>query len=276
MSKTKDIPFSRMHIISESGVFVKHFRRAEKTAMKSYAHRDDYYMIVLLTDGYARVEVDLEKLELKSGEILVVSPWQVHGKPTGENWDADGWLLGFSPEILSEKEIRTAEEYSISPRPFSPGESTIKDIVVLCAMLEKNKDNESIAGALGAAVKSIVLVSLVTTDKDAASRYRSITTKLRKLLETHLTTEKSPAAYASMLNISEVYLNEAVKGATGLSAGGYIRSRAIVQAKRQLAYTSLTAKEIAFALGYDDYAYFSKLFKKYTGKSPAEYRRNLK
>ncbi|MBP3537127.1 MAG: hypothetical protein J6J93_06255 [Muribaculaceae bacterium] len=169
MSKTKDIPFSRMHIISESGVFVKHFRRAEKTAMKSYAHRDDYYMIVLLTDGYARVEVDLEKLELKSGEILVVSPWQVHGKPTGENWDADGWLLGFSPEILSEKEIRTAEEYSISPRPFSTDGSTTKDIVALCVMLEKNKDNESIAGALGAAVKSIVMASLVTTDKDAAN-----------------------------------------------------------------------------------------------------------
>lgn len=49
--------------------------------------------------------------------------------------------------------------------------------------------------------------------------------------------EKRPAVYASMLNLSEVYLNEAVKGATGLSAGEYIRSRAVVQAKRQLAYS---------------------------------------
>ena len=79
-----------------------------------------------------------------------------------------------------------------------------------------------------------------------------------------------------MLNISEVYLNEAVKGATGLSVGAYIRNRSIIQARRQLAYTSMSVKEIAFALGYNDYAYFSKLFKKSVGKSPMEYRKNLK
>ena len=78
-----------------------------------------------------------------------------------------------------------------------------------------------------------------------------------------------------MLNISEVYLNEAVKGATGLSAGAYIRSLMMTQARRQLTCTSLSSKEIAYELGYDDYVYFSKLFKKHTGKSPSEYRKNL-
>lgn len=79
-----------------------------------------------------------------------------------------------------------------------------------------------------------------------------------------------------MLNISEVYLNEAVKESTGISVGSYIRDLVIVQAKRKLAYTTMSAKEIAYALGYDDYPYFSKLFKKSTGKSLAEFRRNLK
>lgn len=111
---------------------------------------------------------------------------------------------------------------------------------------------------------------------EVSGRYMSITVRLRKLLDTHLTSEKSPAVYASMLNISEVYLNEAVKGATGLSAGAYIRGRVVVQAMRQLAYTSMSAKEIAYSLGYDDYSYFSKLFKKRVGKSPTDYRKNLK
>ena len=79
-----------------------------------------------------------------------------------------------------------------------------------------------------------------------------------------------------MLNISEVYLNEAVKESVGLSVGAYIRARIILQAKRQLAYTSLSAKEIAYSLGYEDYAYFSKLFRKNVGKSPSDYRKNLK
>ena len=122
----------------------------------------------------------------------------------------------------------------------------------------------------------MVLSTLVAGDKDVACRYRAITLKLRKLPDSHIAGETSPSAYASMLNISEVYLNEAVKESVGLSVGAYIRARVILQAKRQLAYTSLSAKEIAYSLGYEDYAYFSKLFRKNVGKSPSDYRKNLK
>lgn len=276
MPKSKDIPFSRMQKISGSGVFVKRFSQLERTAMKAYAHRDDYYMVVLLTAGRAAVEIDFQRIELKAGEVLMVSPWQVHGKPDGERWCADGWILAFSPEMLSEAEARAIDEYSISPVPFNPGVEVVEDVGTLCAMMERNRENESILGSLAVAAKSFIIDSLDTADKEANGRYKTITLGFKKLLDRHLAEEKSPAAYASMLNISEVYLNEAVKGATGISAGAYIRGRVIVHAKRQLAYTSLSAKEIAYAVGYDDYVYFSKLFKKIVGQTPSEYRRNLK
>lgn len=276
MHKVRDIPFSRMRNISDSGVFVKRFGQIGKTRMKPYAHRDDYYMVVLLTDGSAKVDIDFERVELCEGNLLIVAPWQVHGKPADEVWNADGWMLAFSPEILSESDVLALEEYSVSPHPFNPGETTIRDIVILCSMLERNKGNDTICNSLASAVKSYVLFSMKTSDKGTSGRYNTITLKLRKLLDIHIAEEKSPAVYASMLNISEVYLNEAVKGVTGLSVGSYIRSRVLVQAKRQLSYTSLSAKEIAYALGYDDYVYFSKLFKKHVGKSPSEFRKNLK
>lgn len=276
MPKSKDIPFSRMQKISGSGVFVKRFSQLERTAMKAYAHRDDYYMVVLLTAGRAAVEIDFQRIELKAGEVLMVSPWQVHGKPDGERWCADGWILAFSPEMLSEAEARAIDEYSISPVPFNPGVEVVEDVGTLCAMMERNRENESILGSLAVAAKNFIIASLDTADKETNGRYKTITLGFKKLLDRHLAEEKSPAAYASMLNISEVYLNEAVKGATGISAGAYIRGRVIVHAKRQLAYTSLSAKEIAYAVGYDDYVYFSKLFKKIVGQTPSEYRRNLK
>lgn len=276
MPKPKKVPFSQMKEISDSGVFIKHFGQYGKAAMKPYAHRDDYYIIALLTDGMAAVEIDFDRKQLRSGDILIVSPWQIHNKPSGEIWQADGWMLAISPEMLSEAETHAIERYSVSPHSFSPGKNIVEDIDSLCYMLERHKNNHDISISLASAIKSIVLTTLDTSDKDISERYRSITLKLRKLLDTHLTDEKRPAAYASMLNISEVYLNEAVKGATGLSVGAYIRNRSIIQARRQLAYTSMSVKEIAFALGYNDYAYFSKLFKKSVGKSPMEYRKNLK
>lgn len=276
MSKPQSIPFSQMQKISASGVFVKRFGQSGRLPMKPYAHRDDYYILALLTEGNVAVEIDFERKELQAGDILIVSPWQVHNKPEGESWDADGWMLALSPEMLTEQEAGIIEEYSISPSPFSPDDAVTDDVVTLCSMMDRNKENNAVFGALAAAVKSIVL-STLNTDRTAVSgRYRAITLSLRKLLDAHLVEEKSPAAYASMMNISEVYLNEAVKGATGLSVGAYIRNMVMVRAKRQLAYTSLSAKEIAYALGYEDYAHFSKLFSKSIGMSPSEYRKNLK
>lgn len=43
-----------------------------------------------------------------------------------------------------------------------------------------------------------------------------------------------------------------------------------------MTYTSLSVKEIAYTLGYEDYPYFSRLFKKETGIAPMEFRKNLK
>lgn len=276
MTKPRDIPFSKMHAISDAGVFVKRFGQYGKVAMKSYAHRDDYYIFALLTEGKVAVEIDFERKGLAAGEMLILSPWQVHNKPSGEEWNADGWLLAFSPEILTESEALAIESYSISPHPFSLDKNMMDDVVALCAMMQRYQGDDGVATVLASAVKCLVLSSFDSLDKETVGRYKLITLRLRKLLDIHLTHEKSPAAYASMLNISEVYLNEAVKGATGLSAGAYIRSRVIVQAKRQLTYTSLSAKEIAYDLGYEDYTYFSKLFRKSVGKSPADYRKNLK
>lgn len=276
MSKPQSIPFSQMQKISASGVFVKRFGQSGRLPMKPYAHRDDYYILALLTEGNVAVEIDFERKELQAGDILIVSPWQVHNKPEGESWDADGWMLAFSPEMLTEQEAGIIEEYSISPSPFSPDDAVTDDVVTLCSMMDRNKENNTVFGALAAAVKSIVLSTLNTDGTAVSGRYRAITLRLRKLLDIHLVVEKRPAAYASMMNISEVYLNEAVKGATGLSVGAYIRNMVMVRAKRQLAYTSLSAKEIAYALGYEDYAHFSKLFSKSIGMPPSEYRKNLK
>lgn len=276
MTKSKEIPFSRMQKISPSGVFLKHFVQYGKTEMRPYAHRDDYYVVALLTDGSAAVEVDFERIELTAGDVLIVSPWQVHRRPAGEQWCADGWMLAFSPEFLSEADARALEEYSLSPRPLRPGCEAVDDIVTLCAMFERNSGDVAVSGALALAVKSIVVSAIGESDSGAKGRYVAITLRFRELIAAHLAAEKSPSAYASMMNISEVYLNEAVRKTTGLSAGAYLRSRVIVQAKRLLAYTSMSAKEIAYSLGYGDYAYFSRLFRKSVGVSPSEYAKNLK
>jgi AraC-like DNA-binding protein len=96
--------------------------------------------------------------------------------------------------------------------------------------------------------------------------------KFKKLIEENYTSEKNVSAYAEMLNINASCLNELAKRTTGITAGELIRNRVIDETKKLLFSDSLSGKEIAFQLGFDDPAYFSRFFRKYTGQTLKEFR----
>jgi len=75
-----------------------------------------------------------------------------------------------------------------------------------------------------------------------------------------------------MLNVSETYLNEALKKVTGLSVSYWIQQEVLLEAKRLLYYSEMNVKEIAHTLGYTDHTYFSRLFKKTEGTTPLLFR----
>jgi AraC family transcriptional activator of pobA len=52
-----------------------------------------------------------------------------------------------------------------------------------------------------------------------------------------------------------------------------VHARILLEAKRQLCYTSNSVSEIAYALGFDDPAYFTRFFSQRTGTSPRTFRR---
>jgi AraC family transcriptional activator of pobA len=61
--------------------------------------------------------------------------------------------------------------------------------------------------------------------------------------------------------------------ATGQSPIQLIHARIVLEAKRQLHYTDRPINEIAFALGFDDPAYFTRFFTRLSGASPRAFRR---
>lgn len=102
------------------------------------------------------------------------------------------------------------------------------------------------------------------------------TITFRSLLKQHVEYSHSPSYYARMMNISLMYLNEAVKGMTGFSVSQNIQYEIVTRAKRSLIYTSKSVKKIAQELGFEDYAYFTRLFSKTAGISPTDFRKNHK
>jgi AraC family transcriptional activator of pobA len=99
-----------------------------------------------------------------------------------------------------------------------------------------------------------------------------IVQEFKRLLNGNVQHLKSPTAYAKLLNISESYLNEAMKKVTGFSVTYWILQEVMLEAKRLLYYSQLNVKEIAHHLGYDDHTYFSRLFKKANQVTPLAFR----
>jgi len=96
--------------------------------------------------------------------------------------------------------------------------------------------------------------------------------KFKQLIEENFAREKNVSPYAEMLNMNPSCLNELTKRTTGITAGELIRNRVIGEIKKLLYSSSFSGKEIAFELGFDDPAYFSRFFRKYTGLTLKEFR----
>lgn len=75
--------------------------------------------------------------------------------------------------------------------------------------------------------------------------------------------------------VESSYFSRLFKQETGENLMLYIAGRRMQKAKELMQRENINIAEVAFMVGYDDYTYFSKVFKKHTGVSPREYRNGL-
>ncbi|MGN6354839.1 MAG: helix-turn-helix domain-containing protein [Parafilimonas sp.] len=92
------------------------------------------------------------------------------------------------------------------------------------------------------------------------------------LLETNFKQQHEVRFYAAALNKSPKTLSNVFALLKQPSPSVLIRNRIILEAKRYLHYTEKSAKEIAFELGFESPAHFSRFFKMYAGTNISEFR----
>ena len=104
---------------------------------------------------------------------------------------------------------------------------------------------------------------------------RQLRQRFQALVGQHYLDHWRVADYARALAVTPGHLSRVMRAATGFSALHSIESRVVREARRHLAYSNLTVSEIAYALGFSDPAYFSRVFSRATGASPRAFRDRL-
>lgn len=280
-AKQKAIPVNTLSQQYGKGIFIakastKDFRPDDFDEVRQ-AHRDDYHLFFLQEKGTTSMAVDFQKYRLKPQSAMYIQPNQVHHVLAVENATLSIWAVSneaMNPEYLKLLEdIAPAKPLPLKTETFA----VISEAAALCIRLF-GRDQERLYDSLlkdscNALVGLVASQYLVQSKPSGRlSRFEAVSKAFRSALERDFATVKSPTAYAKMLNISASYLNECVRHTTGHTISYHIQQRIVLEAKRLLYHSDQSVKEIADELGYEDYAYFSRLFTKVAGMTALTFR----
>ncbi|RYY57870.1 MAG: AraC family transcriptional regulator [Chitinophagaceae bacterium] len=114
---------------------------------------------------------------------------------------------------------------------------------------------------------------LGTGPDHAGSKDAELVRRFRNCLAKNFTSKKQVIHYASELCVTPNYLNRMVKKVTGFTASHHIQQHIILEAKRQALHPNSSMKEIAYLLGFDNLAHFSKFFKNNSGMNFSSFKK---
>lgn len=105
-----------------------------------------------------------------------------------------------------------------------------------------------------------------------AQRFHQIVQTLHQYISEHLAEDLTLTTLAAQVYLNPVYLSRAYRQATGQKLSEYVLECRVKAAKKMLQGRDYKINEIAFAVGFDSAAHFSRVFKKQTSLTPLEYR----
>lgn len=246
-------------------------------------HIHNFYQIIYIKKGTGKNVIDGIEYNLKKNDIFFIVPGQTHKWDLNDN--IEGFVLNFTEDFVSNF---LAVGAFILDLPFFQNLTThnVINVVDKNVRIESIFDkmlyeNQLIEGTDFILLKVYLIELLILFKKhiDAESSFNYKTLQPIKLIkqfeglvEKYFYDLRFPKEYAKLLNVTPNYLNSTCKRVKGQSAGELIRNRILLESKRLLLNTNMSASEIAFKLSFKDNSYFSRFFKKYVGIAPDEYR----
>lgn len=194
-----------------------------------------------------------------------------------------------------EKTVRKIDEFSAYIRYFSDTQIRMACLMILtecCRMCrefgwkeeevlgigqeegEERVFRSSSIASLAGWLKSCMLTVAERINAERADE-EDLVGRVKAFIEKNYTRKLTLDDVAEAVYVNRSYLSRIYKQKTGENLFNAINRRKIEEAKRQMAEGNRKIGEIAERVGVEDIAYFSKMFKRYTGCSPREYERTL-
>ena len=250
--------------------------------IRPHTHRGLFQTVVLL-DGGARVQLDDRAAEVTGPHAVVIPPASVHAFQFQP--DSHGYVLTVAEAMLfqgSGVQSRPLFEalflepviVDLSHDPEAPGriDALFGHLMAEARWRQPGQGlmSEWLVGAV------LLMIERQRTPRTASTSERAraaLFARFRGLVEEHYAEHWPIPRYANALGVTERQLNRLCRLHGDRSAFEVVQDRLLLEARRRLIYIAAPVSLLAYELGFEDPAYFSRFFKKLTGLTPAAFRR---
>ena len=248
-------------------------------------HRHDYYEIIWLKKGTGIHWIDTIAYPYSGSFLFLLSPGQIHKLEQYEK--SEGYVIKFLPTIFRDQKdiddfIFNASLFdNIQASPLikvpAPQHALLEDILqkIEIEFNSNEIDKDHILSAYLKIFMTSILRIKRSNDISNESRidpHYFLFTQYKIVIERNFRTTHAVHTFADQLNTQARTLTLVSKKYAGKSASQLISDRIILEAKRSLHFEHESVKELAYNLGFEDPAYFTRFFKKHTGISPFQFK----
>jgi AraC family transcriptional regulator, transcriptional activator of pobA len=249
------------------------------------AHRHEKLLQVLyMQSGGGDMLMQGEYRPLTAPSVTIVAPGSTHGFSFQRN--VCGTVLSLTQQKLSELLLFDRSLQATFSRSHhmllheAPLENNYLSTQLQLLQMEFQHASAWRAAQLNACGTSLLiclarLIRKGMPHQALANRAQSHVRAFQSLIDQHFRHHHSLNFYARTLGITGAQLTRVCKQTTQRSAGALIQDRRMTEACRDLAFSVLSIKQIAFALGFQDESYFTRVFRLRMQRTPLEYRRAM-
>lgn len=285
----KNIPVRRIETLENEPAFAGRFKIRTVSDLLGgrdlvhELHKHDFFFVLALQKGSGHHEIDFTDYTIHDHSIFILRPGQVHRLELQAG--CTGFLMEFDASFYHPSDKISIQRLNrATNKNFCELEvGRFNKLMAVLAYIfnEYDSKQEGYIEIIKANL-DIFFIEFIRQSRnpDNTSKSSNWYTQERfeefiELVSSRIADFKQVSQYADLLNISTYQLNAITKASVGKSVSELINEQIILEAKRHLLATPNQVKDIADHLGYEDFSYFIRFFRKHTGYSPEAFRKKF-
>ena len=262
-------------IIKLTPELVRHYANAP-----SKPHRHDHEEIIIVAKGNPQHFIDFNKETITPPLVIYVAQGKIHQFLPDAN--TEGWAVRYKNEFIPQSRFHFYSNFLDNINyPFDTGDCLSK-LDTICGLMQDEYKQPHPDFIM---IKHLLLALLSKLEAAGKHRFRqesnSNNTQLisfnnfLKILEDNYKRPEGVEFYADKLNMSVRNLNLICQSIFNKSVSEIADTRKLIEARQLLINTDLSISEIGYELGYNEKAYFTRVFTRKTGLTPTDFRTRM-